>query len=67
MSCIGVFSCGAMRTRTTMMDSFSNSTLASAGPAGGAADEGCDGCAPGLACCAQLGSDAKARTYLKIA
>jgi hypothetical protein len=63
MSCIGVFSCGAMRTRTTMMDSFSNSTLASAGPAGGSADDGCDGigCAPGFACCARLGPDAKAK------
>jgi hypothetical protein len=45
------------------MDSFSNSILASAGPAGGSADDGCDGigCAPGLACCAQLGSNANAK------
>src|SRR5262249_54130264 len=64
MSCIGVFSWGAMRTRTTMMDSFSNSTLASAGPAAGDADDGCGGigCAPGPACCAQLGSDVNARS-----
>src|SRR5262249_26633469 len=63
MSCIGVFSCGAMRTRTTTMDSFSNSTLASTGPAAGGAGEGCGGiaCVPGPACCAQLDSDAKAR------
>src|SRR5262245_35743937 len=63
MSCIGVFSWGTMRTRTTMMDSFSNSTLASAGPAGGGADDVCGvGCAPGPACCAQPDSDANARS-----
>src|SRR5215813_14886166 len=64
MSCIGVFSWGAMRTRTTMMVSFSNSTLASAGPAAGGADDGCGGigCAPGPACCAQPDSDANARS-----
>ena len=37
MSCIGVFSPGAIRMRTTTMDSFSNSTTALAGPAGGIA------------------------------
>ena len=37
ISCIGVFSCGAMWTRTTMTDSFSNSSFASAGPADGGA------------------------------
>jgi hypothetical protein len=63
MSCIGVFSWGAMRTRTTMTDSFSNSTLASAGPAGGGADDVCGiGCALGLACCAQLDPDENAKS-----
>src|SRR5215469_6648600 len=60
MSCIGVFSRGAMRMRTTTMDSFSNSTTALAGPAGGIASPWDSvECAP--ECCAQPGWDPKAR------